>query len=47
MNIIDSNTNNTGLPIWSGYVSQTEVPIFSDPTTTTGQKIVFESSILE
>ena len=43
----DYYSNDTGIVEWSECQSKTEVPIFSDPTTTTGQKIVFESSILE
>ena len=43
------HTNNktyTGVPVWSEYVSQTEIPFFSESTSINGQKIIFESSIL-
>lgn len=43
----DYYSNDTGIVEWSEYQSKTEAPVFSEPTTTTGQKIVFESSILE
>ena len=41
-----NNSNYTGIPEWSEYVSQTEIPIFSESTSTNNQKIIFESSIL-
>ena len=41
-----NNMNYTDTPEWSEYVSQTEMPIFSESTSTNGQKIIFESSIL-
>lgn len=43
----DYYSNDTGIVEWSEYQYKTVVPIFSEPTTTTGQKIVFESSLLE
>ena len=41
-----NNSNYIGVPEWSEYVSQTKIPIFSESTSTNGQKIIFESSIL-
>lgn len=35
-----------GAPIWSECVSQTEAPIFTESTSTSNQKIIFENTIL-
>lgn len=41
-----TNTTYTNIVEWPYYQSKTEPSTFSEPTTTTGQKIIFESSIL-
>lgn len=42
----DYYSNDTGIVEWSEYQSKTETPVFSEPTSTNGQKIIFESTIL-
>ena len=39
------NKTYTGVPIWSEYVSETQIPIFSEPTYT--NNIILESTIYE
>lgn len=41
-----NNKNYTGIPEWSEYVSQTEIPIFSEPTLT-DDKFIFDGMIYE
>lgn len=43
---MNNNTTYTDIVEWSCYQSKTEPSVFSEPTSTTGQKIIFESSIL-
>lgn len=40
------NSTYTDLPIWSEYISKTELPKFSKPTIT-NQEIIFEYSIID
>lgn len=42
----DYYSNDTGIVEWSEYQSKTEAPVFSEPISTNGQKIIFESTIL-
>ena len=41
-----NNSNYTGVPEWSEYISQTEMPNFSEPTYT-NNKFIFDSMIYE
>ena len=45
---MNNNTNKTyaGVPIWSEYVSQTELPTYKESTNTGFEKIIFESTII-
>lgn len=40
-----NNKINTGVPIYSEYVSETQAPSFSEPTYT--NKIIFDSTVYE
>ena len=42
-----NNENCTGAPVWSEYVSQTNLVSFSKPSSTIDQPIIFESTIYE
>ena len=40
------NKNYTGVPVWSEYVSQAEIPTYKESTNTGFKKIIFESTII-
>lgn len=42
--MLTDNKNYTGVPVWSEHVSQTEIPIYSEPTQT-DNKFIFDSAI--
>ena len=41
-----NNKDYTGVPIWSEYVSKTQIPIYSEPTYT-DKNFIIESTIYE
>ena len=39
-----NNKNYTGVPVWSEHVSETQMPSYSEPTST-DSKFIFDSTI--